>query len=286
MLSVRPSTTTLVQKAQALASIGTEGLCMARDWAARKLAAQAGMIEKLARRRNRDKDPGLSSAVSVIHQMRRQMLDVPIESGDKQQFAELSASIRGFEGIASKAFFQAIADMIPPQYHFEGRSRRPATDPFNAFLNYALAVLYRKTERALVAAGLNPYLGFMHRDGHQHKSLVYDFIELFRTDLTRVVFSIFSKQSLRADTHFLDGQKNGVILTKAGKALLLAKLDKFFAKKTEWEGLNMSNDRIMEKEALRAVQTLLDLMKNAADPNERSKLILEEALEFTDITLN
>src|SRR5690554_3035421 len=78
--------------------------------------------------------------------------------------SDIASSLRGWEGAASKKYFQTIKELLPTIYQFKIRSRRPATDPFNAMLNYAYGILYGKVEGALIKAGLDPYVGIFHRD--------------------------------------------------------------------------------------------------------------------------
>ena len=100
------------------------------------------------------------------------------------------------ECTAGRVFWQGLSSLLKSRYQFEKRSRRPARDAFNSFLNYAFALLYAKVERSLVLAGISPYIGFLHRDGYQFKGMVFDFIEPFRVDTVRVVFQLFSREKI------------------------------------------------------------------------------------------
>lgn len=270
LMSLRPSTTALVQKAQALVSVTPQALCYARDWVVRKLESMAALLDRLAKRRKMRDAPVVRDAVLLIVRMRDQMRALSIAEPHSAEPSGLAATLRGLEGAASKAFFAALSAMLPPQYQFTERSRRPAKDPFNAYLNYAYAMLYRKVERALVRAGLNSYIGFMHRDGYQFKSLVFDFIEPFRADMIQSFFGLFSKQSLRPDAHYTQAKDGSVLLTKAGKTLLITKINKFYEKREEWEGMNMTRARILEKEAVQLAHALTDVigLPASADTDE------------------
>lgn len=109
---------------------------------------------------------------------------------------QLKNTIRGYEGSSARIFFTTISKLLPVAYRFAKRSRRPAEDIFNALLNYSFAVLYSMVERALLNAGLNPYLGYFHRDDYQHKGLVYDFIEPYRIDIIMLVFQLLKSKAL------------------------------------------------------------------------------------------
>ena len=69
--------------------------------------------------------------------------------------------------------------MLPDNYNFTGRSPRKG-DPINCAVDFTYAVLYGIVTKALVAAGLDPYAGFMHSPRPGKLSLVYDFSELYK----------------------------------------------------------------------------------------------------------
>lgn len=252
---LRPSSTSLIQKAQAMVSVTPRGMMFARDWAALKLDRMAEFIEKLAERRDvaRQVDSALARIRMGAAQMRELAIDVP----HAPPAEAIAATLRGIEGAASRVFYESLSAMLPPQYQFGERSRRPAKDIFNAFLNYGFAVLYRKIEQALVRAGLNAYIGFLHRDGHQFKSLVFDFIEPFRIDMIRAIFGLFSKKRVQPSIHSHTGESGSILLTKEGKTLLLERINKFYDKKTPWQGMNMKRGIILEREAVAFAQSLL-----------------------------
>ena len=132
---------------------------------------------------------------------------------------DLSGSLMGWEGSASRLYFGILSSLIPPTMKFEGRSSRPAKDAFNAFLNYAYGILYSKVERALIIAGLDPYIGLLHRDNYNKKSFVYDFIEPYRNLADEPVFYLFSRHKYKPE--HIDEVYKGYTLSTAGK--------KFFA---------------------------------------------------------
>lgn len=79
--------------------------------------------------------------------------------------------VRGMEGSAARGYFRFVASVLPEQYRFTGRSQHPAKDTFNSLLNYALGMLYAETEGALLKAGLDPFIGILHRDEYNRPVL-------------------------------------------------------------------------------------------------------------------
>lgn len=93
-------------------------------------------------------------------------------------------ALRGYEGEAATHYFTSInallAESIPQALRYAGRSRRPTQDRFSAILNFGYALLYSATMRAILAAGLEPALGFYHTPRSAAHPLVLDLMELFR----------------------------------------------------------------------------------------------------------
>jgi CRISPR-associated protein Cas4 len=68
----------------------------------------------------------------------------------------------------------------PLRFEFEHRNRRPATDPVNAMLSFAYAMLVRELTATLSAVGFDPYRGFYHQPRYGRPALALDMIEPFR----------------------------------------------------------------------------------------------------------
>jgi CRISPR-associated protein Cas1 len=139
--------------------------------------------------------------------------------------AEIADTLRGLEGTAGRLYFETLSFVMPPEYKFNGRSMRLAQDAFNAFLNYAYGIMYSKIEKTLIVAGIDPYVGFLHRDDYNQLSMVYDFIEPYRTYADEVVFRLFSGK--KVNKSHTDTLANGLTLNAEGKALLVTAFNKF-----------------------------------------------------------
>jgi CRISPR-associated protein Cas1 len=70
---------------------------------------------------------------------------------------------------------------------------RDARDPFNAALNYGLAVLEAECKLAAAKTGLDTDLGFLHVDETNRQSFVYDLMELGRDTVDDLTVSFFFK---------------------------------------------------------------------------------------------
>jgi len=220
--------TSLIRKEQVRASLDERSLEYVRQWLGRKLHNQADFIQRLLKHRKQHQEY-LQDKVERIHALKVSIMDVKSDHIDT-----VADQLRGWEGTAGRLFFETLSYVLPPQYQFQGRSFRPAVDPFNAFLNYAYGILYSKVEKALILAGLDPFLGFLHRDDYNYKSMVYDFIEPYRLFADKVVFSLFSAKKVRQD--HTESITNGCSISKEGKILLVDAFNQY-----------METDRILYK---------------------------------------
>ncbi|MEM2388799.1 MAG: CRISPR-associated endonuclease Cas1 [Ignisphaera sp.] len=87
--------------------------------------------------------------------------------------------LMSFESRAAKIYWQTIASLLPDSLGFRGRDHS-SKDPMNMALNYGYGILYGVCERALLFAGLDPYLGVLHTPRSGKPSLTLDFVEMFR----------------------------------------------------------------------------------------------------------
>lgn len=205
--------TTLIRKRQLEASLGKKALSYTKQWVGAKMDNQMGLVESL--RKHRPQHHGyLDFQLTAMADLRRH-----VEAVTAGHVDDVADSIRGWEGTCGRLYFETLSFVLPQQYQFGGRSFRPAADAFNAFLNYAYGVLYSRVEKALILAGVDPYVGFLHRDDYNYKSMVHDFIEPYRGYADKVVFTLFSSKKVRQD--HTDEITNGVTMNKEGKALLM-----------------------------------------------------------------
>ncbi len=211
--------TTKIRKAQLEASLVAEGLRWVKSWLGAKLGNQADFIKDLKKHRPQHAD-FLTDKLTRI-----EALAASIQRQDAPTVAAVADTLRGLEGTAGRLYFETLSYVLPADYRFAGRSRRPAVDAFNAFLNYAYGILYSRVEKALMVAGVDPYLGFLHRDDYNQLSMVFDFIEPYRAWADETVFRLFSAK--KVNQAHTDPLAQGVTLNAEGKALLVETFGRF-----------------------------------------------------------
>ena len=122
--------------------------------------------------------------------------------------------LRGLEGEAAHNYFSVFDSLIrvpDPALRFHTRSRRPPLDAVNALLSFLYTLLTHDCRSALECVGLDPAVGFLHRDRPGRPSLALDLLEEFRPILAdRVALSLINlKQLSSGDFRSMD---NGVVL--------------------------------------------------------------------------
>ncbi len=131
-------------------------------------------------------------ATPAIIQRLRDLLDASAQ-------AHTLDVLRGIEGQATRQHFQAIAHLLPFDFPFEQRNRRPPRDPVNALLSFGYTLLYQAAHAVLTAERLNPRIGFYHQPRGTHAALASDCIEPFRFIVERQVLSMLNRRELRTE---------------------------------------------------------------------------------------
>jgi len=242
--------TTKIRKKQLEASMNEVGVKWVLYWISTKINNQIEFLKDLKNYRT-----GKSDFISEkIHNLTNLHNSVTLLNATNVK--EISDTLRGLEGTAGRIYFETLSDLLSNEYKFEGRSFRPAKDPFNAFLNYAYGILYSKVEKSLIIAGIDPYLGFLHRDDYNQLSMVYDFIEPYRILAERVVFKLFSAKKVNQ----LHTEKvfNGFSLNKDGKVLLIESFNKYFEEDTiRYKNRNQTRSNIIQFDAHNFANSLI-----------------------------
>jgi len=112
---------------------------------------------------------------------------------------ELQA-LRGIEGDAARAYFDVFDHLITAQkedFFFRERSRRPPLDNMNGLLSFLYTMLAHDVAAALEGVGLDPQVGFLHRDRPGRASLALDIMEELRPVLAdRLALSLVNRRQV------------------------------------------------------------------------------------------
>ena len=134
-------------------------------------------------------------------------------------------SLRGIEGMAGRTYFGVFDHLISQHkesFRFKGRNRRPPLDRVNAILSFVYTLLVHDVQGALESVGLDPAVGYLHRDRPGRPSLALDLMEELRPWFAdRLVLSLINLRQL-SPTDFQETETGAVLLDEKGRKTLLA----------------------------------------------------------------
>ncbi|MDH4027713.1 MAG: CRISPR-associated endonuclease Cas1, partial [Nitrospirota bacterium] len=159
----------------------TEALSIAKEFAACKLNNYISLFKQ---RYGKD-------MIWFIREMESAMDDI-YQAGDVHQ-------VRGFEGAAAKKVYPKLNSIIDDSlFHITKRDRK-TPDRINSLLNFGYYLLFSRINATVRAAGLNPYLGFLHSPEDNFESLVCDIEELFRARIDRFIIRMINLKVIKND---------------------------------------------------------------------------------------
>lgn len=104
--------------------------------------------------------------------------------------------LRGIEGYAANSYFGVFDHLITSQkdyFTFNERNRRPPLDNVNCLLSFLYTLLTHDVRSALETVGLDPAVGFLHRDRPGRYGLALDLMEELRPFLAdRLTLSLIN----------------------------------------------------------------------------------------------
>lgn len=155
-----------------------------------------------------------------VEAAQRRLLYAARRAGQASDLNEL----RGQEGEAGHVYWSVFDHLIrvtTPVFKFTGRNRRPPRDATNAVLSFLYALVALDTCAGCEAHGLDPQMGFLHRDRPGRMSLALDLMEELRAPLAdRVTLSLINRRQLSARDY--EQQDTGaVLLTEGGRRTVL-----------------------------------------------------------------
>ncbi len=143
---------------------------------------------------------------------------------EKVEKSDSLEKLRGIEGESAKAYFSIFDKLLLCQkdcFYMHERSRRPPKDNVNALLSFLYTLLLHETKSALVTVGLDPYVGYLHRDRPGRLGLALDLMEEFRPYLAdRLVLSMINRQQLTG-SDFIKKESGGVLLKEDSRKTVL-----------------------------------------------------------------
>jgi CRISPR-associated protein Cas1 len=153
--------------------------------------------------------------------------------------SDIAPQLRGWEGITSKIYFEQMNAFLPERYRFEQRSQHPATDIINSMLNYGYGMLYGKIEGSLICAGIDPYIGILHRDEYNRPVLVYDVIEKYRIWVDYIIFRL-AMQNIIGEEYYSVKEDGSYWLEGLGRRVVIQSMNDYLSEVISIGGVERS----------------------------------------------
>lgn len=186
---------------------------IARQIVLGKIANSVGQVKRFMREHLSEGHYKVESALKTLRAVAK-----------KVELVEDLDMLRGYEGEAAKAYFSIFDEMIlkdKDSFRFTGRNRRPPLDRVNALLSFMYTVVLHDVQSGLEAVGLDPAVGYLHRDRPGRPGLALDLMEEFRPWLAdRVALALINRGQLARD-HFDSHEGGAVLLSEVGRKTLL-----------------------------------------------------------------
>ena len=156
-----------------------------------------------------------------------------------EKVSDIAPQLRGWEGIVSRIYFEQMNAFLPERYRFGERSQHPATDVVNAMLNYGYGMLYSKIEGSLIRAGIDPYIGILHRDEYRRPVLAYDVIEKYRIWVDYVVWMLV-RQNIIGEEYYSMKNDGSLWLEGLGRRIMIQSLNDYLSEVISMGGIERS----------------------------------------------
>ena len=149
-----------------------------------------------------DSDGAMAAAIERLARIKKSVAD-----------ADSADQLRGYEGEAAREYFAVFHALINADSGFsmDGRTRRPPRDPVNALLSFVYTLLCHDCRGACEAVGLDPAVGFLHRDRPGRPGCALDLMEEFRAFVAdRVVLTLINRKQITPKQ--FETQESGAVL--------------------------------------------------------------------------
>ena len=222
-----------IRKGQLSFTFSKDAVSWIKDIISRKIENQQALLLMMIAR-TEEMEKIVNKSINRLEDYRTKVKGI-----EGEIVSDVAPTLRGWEGLSSKIYFATLNQFLPERYRFEMRSQHPAMDITNALLNYGDGLLYGKFEGALIKAGIDPYVGVMHRDDYNRPVLVYDVIELYRVWVDYVVCSLLM-QEVVTDEYYSVREDGSCWLEALGRRVLIQSLNDYLDEVVTVKGVSRS----------------------------------------------
>jgi len=153
------------------------------------------------------------------------------------ELRKVRKELNSFEGNAARIYYKAISEIVPERYWpTKGREYFPPPDPFNAMISFGNSIVRGVVFRMVLAAGLDPTLGFLHLIRSGRRALVLDLAEQFLVLISHLA-TLKLTTSLQMDKDdWVYLPRGKVYLTDTGRRKIFEEITKILERKVLYRG--------------------------------------------------
>lgn len=242
-----------IRKGQLLYSMSKDAIDLTKKIIVTKIENQQALLDMMVT--NDIQMAKVKRANSRMDNYRNKIIEL-----DGENIRDIASSLRGWEGLSSKIYFDTMNLFVQDKYKSRKRSQHPARDVLNALLNYGYGILYGKVESCLINAGIDPYVGILHRDEYKKPVFVYDVIELFRVWVDCVIYTLVIDGCI-TDECFTVKPDGSYWLEPSGRRLVIESLNDYMDETIRQNGRNCSRSQHMSLYAQSLAQKFKSFIK-------------------------
>lgn len=143
------------------------------------------------------------------------------ECRNQVESAESISDIMLVEAEIWQRFFSCLKYILPEDFMFNKRVRRPPDNPINALISFGQTLLYTKCISIIYQTHLDQTISFLHEPMEQRFSLSLDISEAFKPVIVfRTIFDLVNNGRLKVDKHF-DKKLNYCLLNEEGRQVFV-----------------------------------------------------------------
>jgi len=112
-------------------------------------------------------------------------------------------TLMSIEGNSRSIYYQSFNKILPREYHFSIRTRRPPKTRIDALISFGNSLLYGTVLTEIYHTQLDPTISYLHQPSERRYSLSLDISEVFKPIIVdRTIFTLVNRYGLDPETDF------------------------------------------------------------------------------------
>lgn len=128
--------------------------------------------------------------------------------------------LMGVEGLIRQQYYSMFNYILPPEFSFYKRSKKPPQDEINALISFGNSLCYTTVLSEIYKTQLNPTISYLHEPSSKRYSLSLDIAEIFKPLIVDpLIFTLVNKKMISLK-HF-ESLDEMVLLNEQGRKKFL-----------------------------------------------------------------